>query len=117
MSYSYNLIYDSNVFKLKLWAFLISMFFGDYVSITKAKDLAENLGNNYAALKTEELNKSIILVIDFEVAEDFEALDESYINSVSDKRIYTGKEAIEKCLILNPLVRKLFFGKINNCPS
>ncbi len=107
MDYSYNLIYDSQSLNLRLWAFLISILVGDYVSIIKSKDVKEG----YAALNPEQLKNSLTLVIDFEVDEDFEALDESYINSVSDKRIYTGKEAIDKCLILTPLIRKLFFEK------
>ena len=107
MDYSYNLIYDAQSLKLRLWAFLISILVGDYVSIIKSKDVKEG----YAALESKQLKNSLVLVIDFEVDDDFEALDESYINSVSDKRIYTGKEAIVKCLILNSLVRKLFFEK------
>ena len=69
----------------------------------------KNIESGYAGLSDKDLKNSLILVIDFEVDEDFEALDESYVNSVSDKRIYYGKEAIDKCLILNSMIRDLFF--------
>ncbi|MCH2227365.1 MAG: hypothetical protein MK033_06295 [Candidatus Caenarcaniphilales bacterium] len=105
MNYSYNLIYDSKSLKLRIWALIISVLVGDYVSIIQSQEL---LGKSYAGLSDADLEKSLILVLDFEVDDDFEALDESYINSVSDKRIYKGKEAIKRCLILNSWVSKLF---------
>jgi hypothetical protein len=45
-------------------------------------------------------------MIDFNIDEEFEALDESFIPNVSDKRIYTGKTAIKKCLLFSPWFKK-----------
>ena len=45
-------------------------------------------------------------MIDFNIDEEFEVLDESFIPNVSDKRIYTGKTAIKKCLLFSPYFRK-----------
>jgi hypothetical protein len=51
-------------------------------------------------------NHELLFMIDFNIDEEFEALDESFIPNVSDKRIYTGKTAIKKCLLFSSWFKK-----------
>ena len=101
LDYTYNLIYDHKKLSPSFWAFLVGLLLADQISITKVQDLEAG----YAGLAEKDLKNALILVIDFAVDEDFEALDESYVQSVSDKRIYRGKQAIEKCFALLNLER------------
>jgi hypothetical protein len=54
----------------------------------------QQLSELFPKLGLENHLADYILVIDFNLDQDFEALDESFILGLSDKRVYLGEEAL-----------------------
>jgi len=69
----------------------------DSVSLVSSLSFQQNdkLLELFPLLDLEKQISDYILVIDFNLDNDFEALDESFVSGVSDKRVYFGKEALK----------------------
>ena len=64
------------------------------VFVMSYKDLLPD----YAGLKDKDYVNNFVFIVDFDIDESFEAMDSSFKANISDKRVYYGKEALEKML-------------------
>jgi hypothetical protein len=95
-SCKYFFIYDSAIWEHRSLVFFLRLITEpELIFISRAENADHKL-----------TNRELLFMIDFNIDEEFEALDESFIPNVSDKRIYTGKTAIKKCLLFSPWFRK-----------
>lgn len=95
-SCKYFFIYDSAIWEHRFLVFFLRLITEPELNFISR---AENADHKLT-------NRELLFMIDFNIDEEFEALDESFILNVSDKRFYTGKTAIKKCLLFNPWFRK-----------
>ena len=95
-SCKYFFIYDSAIWEHRFLVFFLRLITEPELNFISR---AENADHKLA-------NRELLFMIDFNISEDFEFLDESFIPNVSDKRIYTGKTAIKKCLLFSPWFKK-----------
>jgi hypothetical protein len=95
-SCKYFFIYDSAIWEHRFLVFFLRLITEpELIFISRAENADHKLAN-----------RELLFMIDFNIDEEFEALDESFIPNVSDKRFYTGKTAIKKCLLFSPWFRK-----------
>ena len=95
-SCKYFFIYDSAIWEHRFLVFFLRLITEpELIFISRAENADHKL-----------TNRELLFMIDFNIDEEFEALDESFIPNVSDKRFYTGKTAIKKCLLFSPWFRK-----------
>ncbi len=95
-SCKYFFIYDSAIWEHRFLVFFLRLITEPELNFISR---AENADHKLT-------NRELLFMIDFNIDEEFEALDESFIPNVSDKRFYTGKTAIKKCLLFSPYFRK-----------
>lgn len=102
-------IYDSDNLLQTLFAKFLSGFctlnsFAEKkVFFISYKDLLPG----YAGLKDEDFKNRFIFIVDFDLDDDFIALDSSFQSNISDKRVYYDKDALNHCLLY--LKHKEFF--------
>jgi hypothetical protein len=102
--HKYFFIYDSSVWQYRFLAFLLRLLTEPELNFMTLDECA-------ASFQKEDRDKllahhKLLFMVDFNIDREFEALDENFIPSISDKRIYSGKVAIEKCLLFNSWFRK-----------
>ena len=110
-SCKYFFIYDSAIWEHRFLVFFLRLITEPELKFISRAELVKNFGIE----KTDKMlsqssltnaDHELLFMIDFNIDEEFEALDESFIPNVSDKRFYTGKTAIKKCLLFSPYFRK-----------
>jgi hypothetical protein len=65
----------------------------------------------YAGLKDEDYIGRFVFIVDFDLDEEFEAMDSNFKSSISDKRVYYGAEAFEKALAYSKTIKNFSFLK------
>ncbi len=66
---------------------------------------------DYAGLSDDDYRDRFVFIVDFDIDEDFEAMDSTFKSSISDKRAYYGKVALEKALAYSKNMKNLGFLK------
>jgi hypothetical protein len=113
-SCKYFFIYDSSAWQHHLLVFFLRLITEAELNFISQVDFLEKFGqqsneivmNQAIPSNRHQYNHELLFMIDFNISEEFTALDESFIPNVSDKRFYTGKTAIKKCLLFSPYFRK-----------
>jgi hypothetical protein len=115
-SCKYFFIYDSSIWEHRSLVFFLRLITEAELNFISRAKLVKNFGiektdkmlsqSNLTNADHKIANRELLFMIDFNIDEEFEVLDESFIPNVSDKRIYTGKTAIKKCLLFSPYFRK-----------
>lgn len=65
----------------------------------------------YAGLKDEDYRDRFVFIVDFNLDESFEPMDSSFMSKISDKRVYYGKDALDKVLAYSKNIKKFGFLK------
>lgn len=66
---------------------------------------------DYAGLKDEDYHNRFVFIVDFDLDENFEAMDSSFNAKISDKRVYYGKDALDKALAYSKNIKNIAFFK------
>lgn len=110
-SCKYFFIYDSSLWQHRSLVFFLRLITEPELNFISRAKLIKNFGiektdKMLSQSSPTNVDHELLFMIDFNISEEFKALDESFIPNVSDKRFYTGKIAVKKCLLLSPWFRK-----------
>lgn len=107
------LIYDPNNWAQKLLASILEA--DCKLDSLKQKEVFymsyRELLPDYAGLKDDDYLDQFVFIVDFDIDEEFEAMDSNFKSSISDKRVYYGKDALDKALAYSKAFRNIGFLK------
>jgi hypothetical protein len=67
---------------------------------------------DYAGLKDDDYKDRFVFIVDFDIDENFEAMDQSYKTNLSDKRVYYAKDALGKAFAYTKNYKNIGFLKM-----